>query len=286
MNRPEKIILIPNTEKNISDKVTLSLIDRLTSEGVAICVFEDSGITDSRVRIIKDGEEITDCDAALVLGGDGSIIEAEHRLLGFDIPVMGINFGHVGFLTELEKEELPLVDKLLAGECTVDSRMLLTATVTDSTGKVKAEYNVLNDAVLTNGPVARMITFDIFSGGEKLETVRADGFIVSTPTGSTAYSLSAGGPVLDPALDGIVLTPICPHTLTSRPIVFRGDTTLAFRVVSSNSSGVYLTADGREETKVSEDDTVTVRKSAYTARLIRIKKTGFVEVLRSKLSEQ
>ena len=171
-------------------------------------------------------------------------------------------------------------------EYTVDSRMLLTATVTDSTGKVKSEYNVLNDAVLTNGPVARMITFDIFSGGEKLETVRADGFIVSTPTGSTAYSLSAGGPVLDPALDGIVLTPICPHTLTSRPIVFRGDMALAFRVVSSNSSGVYLTADGREETKVSEDDTVTVRKSEYTARLIRIKKTGFVEVLRSKLSEQ
>lgn len=286
MKKTEKIILIPNSEKNIDKKIIDTLVGRLTDKGCTVAVFDDAQLCDSRVRTVSCAEEVQGYDAALVLGGDGSIIEASHRLMGLDIAVMGINFGHVGFLTELEEEELPLVDKLIEGEYSTENRMMLDATVTDVAGHVKAEYTVLNDTVITNGPVARMITFDVYCGGEMLETVRADGVIAATPTGSTAYSLSAGGPVLDPTLEGIALTPICPHTLSSRPIIFNGNAEVKIKIKSTNSSSVYINADGREEYKLSENDTVRIKRSEIVTRLIHVKNTGFVKTLRHKLSEK
>ena len=290
MNKIRNLILIPNTKKNIDGEKLGEIINRLAAHGVKISVFpKEAEITaeySSSVRIISDGDDLSAFDAALVLGGDGSIIVAKRRLIGYDIPIIGINFGHIGYLTALEESELSLIDNLVAGEYTIEERMMLDATVTDETGVEKAAYTVLNDVVLTNGPVARMISFDLFCDGMTVETLRADGVIAATPTGSTAYSLSAGGPILDPSLEAICVTPICPHTLSSRPIIFRGGSQITISNFNCNRSDVYLNGDGRDPIKIEENDTVVIRRSAHTMKLIRIKNAGFISVLHTKLAEK
>ena len=205
--------------------------------------------------------------------------------MGFDIPIIGINFGHVGFLTEIELGELDLIDRLISGEYTTDERMMLDAVVVDRDGKERVKYTVLNDLVLTNGPVARLITFDVYCDGVKVQTCRADGSVIATPTGSTAYSLSAGGPVLDPTLEGICFTPICPHTLSSRPVVFRGNSEITVSNIKNNNSSVYLNADGKDVIHINEGDSISIRMSEYKIKLVRFKGYGFLSVLNAKLSD-
>ena len=289
MNKIKNLILIPNAKKNIDKDKLDELVRRLLSLDVNIVVFSNEAevVSDIKgIRVLGEGEDLSRFNAALVLGGDGSIIVASRRLVKYGLPIVGMNFGHVGYLTALEESELSMIDKLIAGEYTIEERMMLEASVTDETGEKKATYNVLNDIVLTNGPVARMITFDLFCDGMTIETVRADGVIVATPTGSTAYSLSAGGPILDPSLEAMCLTPICPHTLSSRPIIFGGTSEITISNVNCNHSEVYLNGDGRDPIKIEENDIISIRRSAYTTKLIRIKDAGFVSVLHSKLAEK
>lgn len=290
MDKIKKIVLIPNTEKYIARDKICEIVKRLCSLGVEISVFpsEASAMAEwsHSVTVIGRDDELAASDAVLVLGGDGSMIEAARRVASLDIPVLGINFGHVGFMTSLEAGELELLDKLTAGEYSVESRMMLDAHVIRQDGSIKAKYTVLNDIVLTNGPAARMITFDVYCGGITVQTVRADGAIFSTPTGSTAYSLSAGGPILDPLIEAVCLTPICPHTLSSRPIIFDGRSEITVSNIRGNNSEVYLNGDGRDAVRIDGGDTITVRRSLLTTKLIRIKETGFISVLHSKLSEK
>ena len=209
MNAPvKKIILIPNPRKEISPEKICSIISRLHHAGCDIGYYAEDGPSLPEFTHAVDDAVFSEADAALVLGGDGSIIEAVHKTMKYGIPVVGINFGHVGYLTEIEDGESDLLEKLAEGEYEIDRRMMLTAEITDCDGKTMADFTVLNDLVLTNGPVARLIKFDILSDENKIETCRADGLIVATPTGSTAYSLSAGGPVIDSRLECICLTPI------------------------------------------------------------------------------
>jgi len=264
------ILLIPNTRKDIAGERIGALVDRLTKQGC---------------RVGVDADPDLGWDAALVLGGDGTVIEASHRLLGRDIPLIGINYGHVGFLSEIETDEAWLLERLLTGNYTLEERMMLSARVTGEDGKARGEYTVLNDIVLTNGPVARLISFDVTCGGVRIVSCRADGAIFATPTGSTAYSLSAGGPVLDPFLEGICFTPICPHTLSSRPVIFRGDAELCVTEIRHNGASVYLNADGREDLAIRPGDRIEVKRSEHTTKLLRVKDAGFLSVLHAKLSE-
>ena len=285
MNAPvKKIILIPNPRKEISPEKICSIISRLHHAGCDIGYYAEDGSSLPEFTHAVDDAGFSEADAALVLGGDGSIIEAVHKTMKYGIPVVGINFGHVGYLTEIEDGESDLLEKLAEGEYEIDRRMMLTAEITDCDGKTMADFTVLNDLVLTNGPVARLIKFDILSDENKIETCRADGLIVATPTGSTAYSLSAGGPVIDSRLECICLTPICPHTIGSRPIVISGNETVLVKNISSNGSSVYLNADGREVIKIENDYTVKIRKSKMYASLIRLKPLGFLGILEKKLS--
>lgn len=290
MNRTESIVLIPNISKNIPHDRINAVLGRLISGGCRIYTLpefaEYLSFVSDLITVIDDRDALTEMQAALVLGGDGSIIEASHMLLGEEIPIIGMNFGHVGFLAEMEMSEVHLLDALLAGDYEIDERMMLDASVTDSGGRVRGSFTVLNDVVLTNGPVARLIKFDVYCDDMKVETCRADGMIASTPTGSTAYSLSAGGPVLYPLLEGICLTPICPHTLNSRPIIFHGTSVIRLTSFATNNAAVYLNADGRDDIRINEGDTVDIRRSPYRTRLIRIKKGGFLEALHTKLSEK
>ncbi len=289
MKKLNNFLLIPNTSKNIHPEHIRNIAVQLTDRGCKVGVLpENKDLFDyiSDLTVQDEYEDyIKHCQAAIVLGGDGSIIEAAHRLMGYDIPIVGINYGHVGFLAALKTNELSLLNALTYGAYSIDTRMMLDAEVTDDKGNSKGMFTVLNDIVLTNGPVARLITFDVYCNKIKIQTCRSDGMIVSTPTGSTAYSLSAGGPVLDPSLSGICLTPICPHTLTSRPVIFGGESLITLENIRNNNSSVYLNADGRDILSIESGDRITIRRSHYTTKIIRIKEEGFLEVLRSKLSE-
>ncbi len=284
MNSIRSLLLIPNLKKHIEPAQIIALVDALAEHGCRVGILPEYA---SALSFLggKVSEGSTDADAALVLGGDGSIIEASHRLLGTSIPIIGINYGRVGFLAEIGIGELDLLDRLFSGECAVEQRMMLDARVTGADGSVRAEFTVLNDIVLTNGPVSRLISFDVLCDGVKIASCRADGIIAATPTGSTAYSLSAGGPVLDPSLEGICLTPICPHTLSSRPVIVRSDAAIDLCRIENNGASVYLNADGRDEVKLLGGDCVTIRRSRYTTGLIRIRERGFLSVLQAKLSE-
>ncbi len=289
MNKITNLVLIPNTTKNIEPQLITNFVTHLYDLQCRIGVFSENmeslSYLGDRIYEIQNNDALAQCHAAIVLGGDGSIIDASNKLLDAEIPIIGINFGHVGYLAEIEINELDLLDALVEGKYSIDERMMLDAEVITRSGKVRASSTVLNDIVLSNGPVARLLTFDIYCGNVKIQTCRADGIIASTPTGSTAYSLSAGGPVLEPSLDCLCLTPICPHTLNSRPVIFRGDSEIRLSDIRSNGSSVYVTADGRDVLALNEGDTVSIKRSAHTTNLIRIKDNGFLGILHSKLSE-
>ncbi len=280
----QDVLLIPNPGKAIPEERIAAIVSRLSGQGCRVGVLPEQA---ERLSCLGNAVSYTGAsgDAALVLGGDGSIIEASHRLLGSGIPIIGINYGHVGFLSEIGHDELHLLERLLTGRFAVEERMMLDAQVTDGNGEIRGAFTVLNDVVLTNGPVSRLISFDVFCGSVRFETCRADGMIAATPTGSTAYSLSAGGPVLDPSLGAFCLTPICPHTLSSRPVIFRGDAVIRLTNVQPNGASVYLNADGREDLAIREGDTIEVRRSAHVTKLLRVREDSFLGVLHAKLSQ-
>lgn len=289
MNKINNIVLIPNTTKDIDPQLITNFVTHLCELKCRVGVFtenmESLSYLADRIYEIKNNDDLAQCHAAVVLGGDGSIIDASNKLLDAEIPIIGINFGHVGYLAEIEINEINLLDALVEGGYSIDERMMLKAEVITRSGKVRASSTVLNDIVLSNGPVSRLLTFDLYCGNIKIQTCRADGIIASTPTGSTAYSLSAGGPVLEPSLDCLCLTPICPHTLNSRPVIFRGDSEIRLSGIRSNGSSVYVTADGRDVIALNEGDMVSIKRSEHTTKLIRIKDNGFLGILHSKLSE-
>lgn len=284
MKKMHKVLLIPNTTKNIPLEQIEKIIERWESNGCRLYTLAECGTyLNGRVPVTPDEKRET-WDAACVLGGDGSIIDAAHRLYGRNIPIVGINFGHLGYLTEMEAGEITLIDRIAAGEYTLDHRMMLNIEILDADGNVRRSQTALNDAVLSNGPIARLLTFDIICSGILMQTCRADGIIAATPTGSTAYSMSAGGPVLDPALECICLTPICPHTLTSRPVIVRSGSEICFTGISAANTSVYLTSDGREATELAPGESVRITRSAWSTDLIRVRDDGFLMALQRKLS--
>ncbi|MBO5355334.1 MAG: NAD(+)/NADH kinase, partial [Clostridia bacterium] len=177
-----------------------------------------------------------------------------------------------------------LLERVVKDECEIDERAMLSVSVHTQTGGLKGESFALNDAVISNGSVARIVDIELYEGGEKVSTYRADGLIIATPTGSTAYSMSAGGPVIDPHLPSLVVTPVCPHSLTTRPLVFRDDATLEIKNICQREKMLYLTVDGRINFEIYRGDTVRVTRSKMTTKLIRIRKGGFYNRLQQKMN--
>ncbi|HAK61345.1 MAG TPA: NAD(+) kinase, partial [Nitrospiraceae bacterium] len=199
-----------------------------------------------------------------------------------DVPILGVNLGSLGFMAELSLDELyDHLEKVLLGRFEVEERMMLTASVIRSEKNV-ARYSVLNDAVINKGALARMVELEVSVNESHLTTIKSDGLIVATPTGSTAYSLSAGGPIIHPVIHCFVLTPICPHTLSNRPIALPDTVTVAVKLLS-RSEDVALTLDGQTGFTLERNDRVEIKKSRYKLKLIKHPVKDYYEILRAKL---
>ncbi|MBF0557147.1 MAG: NAD(+)/NADH kinase [Nitrospirae bacterium] len=221
-------------------------------------------------------------DMIIVFGGDGTMLGVTRLIGDRGVPILGVNLGGLGFITEVNKDELfDVMDEILAGNYSLEERIMLAARVMRNNNAV-ADFTVLNDVVVNKGALARMIELDTFIDSRYVTTFRADGLIISTPTGSTAYSLAAGGPILYPSLNSIMLSPICPHTLTNRPIVLPDGVEIRSTLKASGED-VFLTLDGQIGFSLQRDDTVEVKKAAFTTRLLIPKDRDYFQVLRTKL---
>ena len=221
-------------------------------------------------------------DMVLVFGGDGTMLGVTRLIGDRGVPILGVNLGGLGFITEVNRDELfDVIDEILSGNCSIEERIMLTARV-NRNGKVAADFTVLNDVVFNKGALARIIELETYISSNYVTTFKADGLIIATPTGSTAYSLAAGGPILYPTLNSIVLTPICPHTLTNRTIVLPDNVTVLVTLRSA-SEDVYLTMDGQIGFSLQKDDTVEIMKAAYTTKLLIPSQRDYFQVLRTKL---
>jgi len=219
------------------------------------------------------------CDFLVTIGGDGTLISAVRRSYDFQLPVLGIHAGKLGFLADLDFSELEsFVDKLLTGEYRIDERAMLQATITTKSGV--SQIVAFNDIVLTRPSISKMIRLETYVEGKAFNTYYGDGVVISTPTGSTAYNLSAGGPVLFPLTSVFALTPICPHSLTQRPVVLPGHYEIEIKTPDSSA---LVIVDGQDMVEISDSDTVYIKLASASAHLIHRKEFNYFEVLKEKL---
>jgi NAD+ kinase len=235
------------------------------------------------VRVDLNAErELDEVDFAVVLGGDGSVLRAARRLAPRDVPLLGLNAGKFGFLTEATLEEFrEVLADVLEGSYELSERMMLRC-VLERDGESIVDVYALNDAVISRTALSRIITIDFQVDGELVTTYRADGLIVATPVGSTAHSLAAGGPILYPQLEGMVVTPICPHTLSNRPLVLPPGLSVSLSARDFAQTPA-LTVDGQVSEEIQEGDVATIAESETPLRLIRTGRNKFFETLRNKL---
>jgi NAD+ kinase len=221
-------------------------------------------------------------DLVVVLGGDGTLIHAARLLQGRSVPILGVNLGSLGFMTEIPRDELwQTLEDVLQGRFRTESRLKLSCRLWRK-GQVIVEDEILNDVVISKGALARIADYEMLIDGQYVTTYKADGLIISTPTGSTAYALSAGGPIVHPTLDGVVVSPICSHTLTQRPIVIPGDRVITVTLMSEFAD-VYLTLDGKAGHVLEPGDQVETQRSPNRVLLVRNPHLGYFAILRQKL---
>jgi len=282
------------TNFNITEKANaaMAVADRILAQGgeVLIAAFHREKLT----RMNKSREEFrylpidsvyAEADVLIVLGGDGTILEAGRRAAQRGIPILGINLGRLGYMAELEMGELDQLSRLFSGEYRIEERSMLRVELLSAGGDLRAFCDALNDAVISNGSVSRMIDLELCEGDETVTTYRADGLIIATPTGSTAYSMSAGGAVVDPRVACICATPICPHSFIARPLLFPDDAVLRVRNICNREKMLYLTVDGRMNFELYRNQSVRITKSNKTTRLIRLKNSDFYRKLRKKMND-
>lgn len=257
----------------------------LAAAGLRVCCRPDEAAAVDRPDWACPESDWPVLQAAVVFGGDGTLLTAAKRFAPHGVPILGVNLGHLGFLTELEPSEVDVLPALLGGQAELDTRMMLSAVVRRQ-GREVQRFTALNDVVIGKGAPSRVVALEALAGGAVIGRYRADGLIAATPTGSTAYSLSAGGPVVHPNQDVLVLTPICPHTLAARAMVLPAATPVLLRVGNDNRGDVMLTADGQEWCALQPGDEVQVTQADMRMTLLRRPGFQFYAVLRSKLAEQ
>lgn len=249
---------------------------------IVAAVGTDAAAAFARVPALPTPELARRSDMLISLGGDGTLLGVARGASGCDVPVLGINMGRLGFLTDTGADQaLPAVKAVLEGHYTTETRMMLRADIVRGKNR-RGSYHVLNDVVINKSAPARIIDLETYVDGKHLCTYKGDGLIVASPTGSTAYSLSAGGPIVDPAVGVMVLSPICPHTLTNRPMVLDQRARLDI-VLRSADEDVSVTLDGQEGAPLANEDVVHVRRSSRRLSLVRASDHTYYDLLRSKL---
>jgi len=230
-------------------------------------------------------QEIRLADLLIAFGGDGTILHLARTVALHSVPVLGVNLGSLGFMSELEVNELDRLRDLAEGRFTVESRMMLDASVLREGRQVYSNI-ALNDAVISKGSIARVVRLDIFTEEGRLTRVGGDGIIVSTPTGSTGYSMAAGGPIVEPTAKNLLLTPICPHSTRSSSYVLSPDHVITVEAADANRKFVYLSVDGGKAFSLKNGDQVRVSTSKYTTKLVRLSKKSFCEILDKKMGTE
>ena len=281
-----KLGIIPNINKDKDLNVTRSILLWFANKDAELMLesdiaekleYKNSGF--SREKIYSSS------DVVIVLGGDGTLLNIARQSARYDVPLFGINLGHLGFLAEAEISDMYLsLDKIMEGDYNIEKRMMLEALVEDDENNGK-EFLALNDFSVTKGMTSRMITISTYINDSFFELYSADGVVISSPTGSTAYSLSAGGPIVSPELKVLIITPICPHTIHNRSIVVSEKDEVKI-VIGDENPEVMLSVDGQDSYKLSSGKVVRIRSSSFVTNLVKLKQRSFFDVLRRKISER
>lgn len=276
-----KIAVIPNLNKRDAEAYTARIVSLLRQCGAEVLMHVSlAGDYGGTVACVSHEEMVARCDVVIAVGGDGTIIHTARHASRADKPILGVNLGRLGFLAGVERDELYLLRRLFDGSYTVRRHMMLDVTVHGAAGE--KTYCALNDAVVS-GAQSKIFDFGLSVDGSETYRFRADGLILATPTGSTAYSLSAGGPVLDPQMDCILFTPICPHSLFNRSTVFSADKRLTVSADSEYSGDVFLTVDGDDPIRIARSDTISVRRSERATLLIKMDDRNFYDIVNRKI---
>lgn len=267
---------VKETLKALIDYLTSLHQDFVIEEGTAEALKDTPLPTISREELGKK------CDLVIVIGGDGSLIHAAHAVVDNQVPVLGVNRGSLGFLTDIHPNELTKIKSILDGKYTLEKRFLLTAT-TECHGEIIGKGNALNEVALIPDAIPHMIEFEIYIDDQFVCSQHSDGLIVATPTGSTAYALSGGGPILHPKLDAIVIVPMFPHTLSNRPIVIDGNAKLDIIITPNNHTSPRLICDGQDWVQAPAASHIHIHKKAEYLQLVHPLDYAYYETLRSKL---
>ena len=277
--RIKKALLVVNETKDGSSGLVAEITEFLEREGTSVAVYKLRCEADFNVT-----REYADMDIAFSLGGDGTVLFSSRLLASHDTPILAINLGDFGFITEVSKDEWKTVyDRYCHGELGISERLMLKVAV-ERNGEVVAEFEGLNDAVISAAGISKVVRLTLTISGTILGQYRADGVIVSTPTGSTAYSAAAGGPILDPEMEALIINPICPFTLSNRPIVCNANVPVYIEIQRHQRTEVILTTDGQRVFPLEPQDKVCFTRAAKKARIIRSHSRNFYEVLRTKLN--
>lgn len=276
-----KAAVIPNLTRKNAYSVTLELCKKLKETGITYMLDEKLKDTfcDTGAAFIPADRLVAECDVIIPVGGDGTIIHAAK----FGKPVLGINAGRLAFMAGLEPSELDMLSHLKEGDYQVDKRMMLCAKISKD-GVVSDERYCINDVVAARGEQIKMLEISVECDGNHINNYVSDGIIVSTPTGSTAYNLSAGGPVVDPQIESILLTPICTHSLFSRSLIFKPDAALTLYNTSGETMSV--SCDGEDSVRIDPGSVLTVTKAPFYSEFIRIKTDTFLDILNNKLAQR
>lgn len=283
----KKIAIIPNLTKHGAFEAAVSATELLQQDGAEVCMAENvhSVFDNGKIIYKKDHQSLAEyCDVIITVGGDGTIIHASKHASLAKKPLLGINMGRLGFVAGLEPNELFELKRLITGDYTTERRQMLR--VTYRSNDTTKSFFALNDAVISRGSLSKMTDLDIYLGKSYICHYRADGLIVSTPTGSSAYALSAGGPVIEPTMNCTLLTPICSHSLFSRPILFNSDSRIIVSPRTDGDSEVYLSIDGENPIRLLQHDLVEIVSAEIYTELVVLKDTTFYKVLNDKFTER
>lgn len=282
----KKVVLNPNPTRDKNLDCTRKVAAFFKENGVEVFISKEiCGAETTGAMLVDFGSAVKDADMIVSFGGDGTLLHTANEVAGLDIPVLGINIGRIGYMAELEANEIEYLQKVLDGDYKVEDRMRLEVSV-ERKGELVYRKTTLNDAVIMKTGLLWIVDMDIYADEMFISRYSGDGVIIATPTGSTAYSLSAGGPIIDPISKNITITPVCTHALSAKPIVLSHKRKITILPRSVENGAIAISADGDRGFDVMQGDKITIKEAEEKTKLIHVKNANFYDVLYTKLSDR